>query len=646
DRSWLIRQHIREIAPHQVNNLLLLVLLAVMLDRFDSSDLEDWSIIEQLSQTVEPVSSAIATTTVDQLLNTVTIDDRVVQFIASAIPYINDEDGRLVHALMQSANRAAFAQRNSQAAIDLAELCLSQEPDEHNRYFILMQLSAFFQETNQYAEAISTAQKSYDAAQTIVEKIAANHQCTSSQMLTGGSWNDGYRYFQRSQTLLHQFLQEPPSDLEHSSVLRLMTATFFQPYFRDDPQQNHRLQNRVMSFCQDRLQELHGDRVLCYQTRSLTPSLSQMPLKIGYISHCLKRHSVGWIARWVFEHHDRDAVQVYAYFVGAEPEGTDAMQEWFAAYADVAHRMPADPIAIADQIDDDQIDILIDLDSLTLDATCAVMALKPAPIQVSWLGWDAPGLPAVDYYIVDPYVVPEEAKDDYAETLWRLPQTYVAVDGFEVNSPTLRRDAMDIPDDAVVYLSTQRGHKLHPDSVRLQLNIVAAVPKSYLLVKLSGQEEAQRQFWLDMADQEGVKEEQLRFLPNVPSELTHRANLQLADIVLDTYPYNGATTTLETLWMQLPLVTRVGQQFSSRNSYTMMMNVGLEEGIAWTDQDYVDWGIRLGRDANLRKHVAWKLSQSRQSAPLWNGKRFTRQLEDAYRQMWSRYVEQQSDGLP
>ncbi|MEL6319491.1 MAG: hypothetical protein AAFQ57_02410, partial [Cyanobacteria bacterium J06626_14] len=80
DRSWLIRQHIREIAPHQVNNLLLLVLLAVMLDRFDSSDLEDWSIIEQLSQTVEPVSSAIATTTVDQLLNTVTIDDRVVQF--------------------------------------------------------------------------------------------------------------------------------------------------------------------------------------------------------------------------------------------------------------------------------------------------------------------------------------------------------------------------------------------------------------------------------------------------------------------------------------------------------------------------------------------------------------------------------------
>jgi len=131
----------------------------------------------------------------------------------------------------------------------------------------------------------------------------------------------------------------------------------------------------------------------------------------------------------------------------------------------------------------------------------------------------------------------------------------------------------------------------------------------------------------------------LRFLPTVPSEAVHRANLGIADVVLDTYPYNGATTTLETLWMCIPLVTRVGEQFAARNSYTMMMNAGITEGIAWTDEEYVEWGVRLGKDAALRQQISWKLRQSRQTAPLWNAKQFTQEMEKAYEQMWSKYLE-------
>ncbi len=119
----------------------------------------------------------------------------------------------------------------------------------------------------------------------------------------------------------------------------------------------------------------------------------------------------------------------------------------------------------------------------------------------------------------------------------------------------------------------------------------------------------------------------------------HRANLEIADVVLDTYPYNGATTTLETLWMGIPLVTKVGQQFAARNSYTFMMNVGVTEGIAWTDEEYVDWGVRLGRDPALRQQISWKLRQSRQTSPLWNGQQFTREMEKAFRQMWQKYIE-------
>ncbi|MGJ3252808.1 MAG: O-linked N-acetylglucosamine transferase, SPINDLY family protein, partial [Elainellaceae cyanobacterium] len=102
----------------------------------------------------------------------------------------------------------------------------------------------------------------------------------------------------------------------------------------------------------------------------------------------------------------------------------------------------------------------------------------------------------------------------------------------------------------------------------------------------------------------------------------------------------GATTTLETLWLGIPLVTRVGQQFAARNSYTMMMNAGITEGIAWTGDEYVEWGIRLGKDAPLRQQIRQKLWMSRQTSPLWNAKQFTQEMERAYWGMWNRF----SDG--
>ena len=137
-----------------------------------------------------------------------------------------------------------------------------------------------------------------------------------------------------------------------------------------------------------------------------------------------------------------------------------------------------------------------------------------------------------------------------------------------------------------------------------------------------------------MADEEDVDSSRLRFLPQVSLEEIHRANLGIADVVLDTYPYNGATNTLETLWMGIPLVTRVGEQFAARNSYTMMVNAGITEGIAWSDEAYVEWGIKLGQNSRLRQEISWKLLQGRQTEPLWNTKQFTREMENAYEQMW------------
>jgi predicted O-linked N-acetylglucosamine transferase (SPINDLY family) len=263
-----------------------------------------------------------------------------------------------------------------------------------------------------------------------------------------------------------------------------------------------------------------------------------------------------------------------------------------------------------------------------------VVALKPAPIQIHWLGFDASGIPAVDYFIADPYVLPADADAYYSEKIWRLPHTYIAVDGFETECPSLQRDSLDIPGDAVVFLSSQTGMKRNTENIRSQLQIVKAVPNSYFLVKsFKANPEFIETFFRELAEAEGVSGDRLRFLPDTPSETVHRANLSLADVVLDTYPYNGATTTLEALWMGLPIVTQVGQQFAARNSYTMLMNVGVTEGIAWNNAEYVAWGIRLGREEALRKKIRYRLRQSRHTSPLWNGQQFTREMEYAYEQM-------------
>ncbi|NET83920.1 MAG: O-linked N-acetylglucosamine transferase, SPINDLY family protein, partial [Moorea sp. SIO1F2] len=284
------------------------------------------------------------------------------------------------------------------------------------------------------------------------------------------------------------------------------------------------------------------------------------PLKVGYLSGCLRRHSVGWLARWLFEHHDRDRFQLYGYFLDYKLV-KDHLQEWYINQVDHPRKLGIHVLEAAEQVYQDELDILIDLDSITLDLTCAVMALKLAPVQVTWLGWDASGLPAIDYMIADPYVLPDSAQEYYSEKIWRLPQTYIAVDGFEVGVPSLRRDHLDIPNDATIYLSSQKGYKRNPDTTRLQMKIIKAVPNSYFLIKGKSDQDSIKRFFNQIAEEEGVECDRLRFLPEVPTEAVHRANLGIADVVLDTYPYNGATTTLETLWMGIPLVTRVGEQF-------------------------------------------------------------------------------------
>lgn len=639
--AWAVRQHIRELNPSDINNLLQLIELSIQLETLTGEELHSLEVIEclQLEPKVE-LNRDLLLQVLQSLLKFLPLAPETLEFVGACLPHAGDRFQEFVDVIMLAAVKIAYIMRRFNLAIKLAELCLQLRAENPE---VFRQLAVFYQNLGEYEQGIETAKRCYSLVQTIPDKIFASFLVLRGLMSAGGYWQEALTVCNEQEAWLLSLFKEQPMSLDPVTVERLFTSTYFLPYFHDCPQHNRYFHNQVAQLCQANIQTYAQEQlgVELYQERKRSPQqgdTSTRLLKIGYLSHCMKRHSVGWLARWLFEYHNRERFEIYGYFVGYSPTAQDSLQAWYIEHVDYAHTFEANALEIAEQIYQDEIDILVDLDSITLDINCEVLPLKPAPIQVTWLGWDASGLPAVDYFIADSYVLPDEAQDYYIEKIWRLPQTYIAVDGFEVGVPTLRRDQLDIPSDAVVYFSAQRGYKRHADTVRLQMRIIKEVPNSYFLIKGMAHEESIKLFFKQIAEEEGVSSERLRFLPIVSSEAVHRANLGIADVVLDTYPYNGATTTLETLWMCIPLVTRVGQQFAARNSYTMMMNAGIQEGIAWTDEEYIEWGVRLGKDAELRQHIALKLRQSRQTAPLWNAKQFTREMEKAYEQMWQRSI--------
>ncbi|NJL84230.1 MAG: hypothetical protein HC890_17305 [Chloroflexaceae bacterium] len=445
---------------------------------------------------------------------------------------------------------------------------------------------------------------------------------------------------------LTELITNPPAKLEPkvSNNLLLYGTPFL--YLKDNLKEGRWMINH----CSKLFQEYYTGTAIPptlppKEQDRLNPNLPQRKLKIGYIGHTFRKHSVGWLCRWLFVYHNREAFEIYLYLIHQNKED-ELTEAYFTNNVDRTYRFSIEPEATAAQIRQDEVDILIDLDSFTRVTTCQVLAHKPAPIQVSWLGMDTTGLPTIDYFIADAYVLPENAQEYYREKIWRLPQTYLAIDGFEIGTPTMRREQLDISTDAVIYLNNQGFKKLNPSILRLQMRILKAVPHSYLLFKgqfICAEEEKEIKILLGRISEEAQLDfARLRFLERDTDELTHRANLQLCDVALDTYPYSGATTTLELLWLGIPIVTRVGEQFSARNSYAFMTHAGLTEGIAWTDEDYVEWGIRFGRDKTLRETVSLKLKASRQTSPLWKAKQFTQEMEKAYQQMWAQYLEQNS----
>ena len=650
--AWAICQHIKEIAPEDINNLLHLAQISIQLETFK----DDCSEILELSGNSLRISTDNCDTNllmdvIKKFLVDITTEastfDPVFNFIEVCLQNYSDSSVMILieTVMLQCIEFSAFYRRPDLAS-QFAELCLERVPKnyhlEHRE--ILTLLSYFYQNSQQFEKGIKISKLCYELANTLAEKICSNFVVIRGLMSSGSYWQEAYNRLQDNILLTEQLIETKPEGIHIVNIKRLFDALFFLPYFDDKPERNHLIQHQLSSFCHSQVikhyTEIAEKQHKYLNLRQQDLNQNKKILNIGYISHCFKRHSVSWLCRWIFKYHNPEKFKIHCYFFHASEEIETFTQNNFVSKSSKFYKFGLhENEQIWNQIQADEIDILVDLDSLTLDQACELMSIKSAPIQVTWLGWDSYGLPSIDYFIADPYVLPKSAQDYYSETIWRLPQTYIAVDGFEIDVPILRREDVDIPSDAIIYFMTQKGYKRHLPHLQLQMKIIKEVPNSYLLIKGDADPETTKLFFEEIAEAEGVDFSRIKFLPYAPSEVIHRANLQIADVVLDTYPYNGATTTLETLWMGIPIVTRVGEQFSARNSYTMMVNAGITEGIAWTEDEYVEWGVRLGKDEKLRQQISWKLRQSRHTAPLWNAKQFTRDIEAAYEQMWQKYLD-------
>ena len=630
--AWLLRQHVREIQPDNLDNLLNLVNLAFDLELEEDGEQSLAHIVSLLHKNKKyKFNTNLLLVLLQKLLSNYPLHPQTFELASAWVNLrISGKEQKALNQLLITKAYQFAPQLPGEIAAKFTELCLKIEPQNLG---LLANLTNLYQNLGKYQESVTYGKRLLGCAEKTEDKIAAHYLIVRGLIEGGGHWEEAQKHYEKYQQKLLKLIKNN-STLSHNHLHNLISTVAFGNYFADSPEANHEFRNQVAQYWQNQIENKYY-----YVKQIRVGEKKQKQLKIGYISNFFYQHSIGWLARWLFIHHDTNNVEIYAYSLNRVQ---DKVQQTIASHTHKFCNLANNHniAEIAQLIAQDEIDILVDLDSVTDNIVSSVMALKPAPIQITWLGSDASGLPAIDYFLADEYVLTTSAQEYYAAKIWRLPNCYIAVDGFEIGVPSLRREHLNIPSDAIIYLSAQSAYKRHPHTVKLQMKIIKAVPNSYFLIKGYGDGEEIKNFFTQIAKEEGVDSQRLRFLPRDSSEEIHRANLAIADVVLDTFPYNGATTTLETLWMGIPLVTRVGEQFSARNSYTMMVNAGITEGIAKSDEEYLQWGITLGKDAELREQVADKLVKSRRNSPLWNGKQFTRNLETAYQQMWTDYLQE------
>ncbi|MBK6854571.1 MAG: tetratricopeptide repeat protein [Burkholderiales bacterium] len=356
-------------------------------------------------------------------------------------------------------------------------------------------------------------------------------------------------------------------------------------------------------------------------------------LRIGYLSSDLHNHATAYLIAEVFERHDRRLVETFAYSC-APDDGREMRPRLRAALEHFVDVVDLPPEQLARRIHADSIDILVDLKGYTRDTRSQVLALRPAPVQVNWLGYPGTlGDAFADYVLGDPIVTPVEHAADYDEHIAQMPHCYQPNDRQRRIASMPSRASLGLPDDALVLCCFNHTYKITPTVFARWVSVLQALPDAVLwLLKSNSLAEANlRQRLADV----GLPPERLIFAAEAPLA-EHLGRLQQADLLLDTEPYNAHTTSSDALWAGVPVLTRTGDTFPSRVATSLVTAAGLPELAVRTGEAYVALAIELGRDRPRLAALKQQLLQQRLHSPLFDSERFTRDLEALYQRMWAR----------
>ena len=338
----------------------------------------------------------------------------------------------------------------------------------------------------------------------------------------------------------------------------------------------------------------------------------------------------------LFAHHDRQQVEIFCYAETTAPDSTTAQ---FQARAD-GWRWTAglDDADVAAQIRSDRIDLLVDLAGHTAGNRLTALAWKPAPVQITYLGYPSTtGLATIDYRLTDAVADPPGEPQCHTEALVRLPlmSCYQAPDHAPPVSPLPA-----LSSGGITFGSLNNLAKLNPRVIDVWCAVLRAVPSGRLLIFRNTLKGSAQEHLHGQLVEKGISPDRFQLTNTVPSGQSYLSVYDSVDVALDPFPWSGHTTTCEALWMGAPVVTLYGNRYAGRMAACALTALGLTQFIAQSAEDYVaiaaDWASRLDRLARLRDELRGRM----QASPLCDGKSFTRALEQTYRDLWRRWCTQ------
>jgi predicted O-linked N-acetylglucosamine transferase (SPINDLY family) len=351
-------------------------------------------------------------------------------------------------------------------------------------------------------------------------------------------------------------------------------------------------------------------------------------VRVGYLSADFRRHPMVSVIAEMIELHDRSKVEAIAYSCG-ENDGSPERRRMEAAFERFVDVRALGDDALVRRLRGDELDILVDLSGYTANARLAVVGARPAPIVCHYMGFPGTlGSPAYDYLIGDSVVVPDDALVHYAEAVVRLPHSYWAVDTRRAVAaqPATRREH-GLPEDAVVLASFNGQQKLSPALLDCWARILAAAPDAVLWI-YSDSDAAATNLRRE-AGARAIPAGRLVLAGRVPPEM-HLARIALADLMLDTFPYGGHTTTCDALWRGVPVLSIAGRSFASRVGASLLGATNLDDMVVRDVTTYEHRAIELARDRDRLAAMKDRLIATRSTVPLFSTQRFARAMEDAF----------------